>query len=270
MPEEKARRIVSLLSDFGAGGGYVGAMKAVILSRVDTHIVDITHDIPPQEVAAGALILRSVVKYFPQGTVHVGVVDPGVGTSRKPIAVKAGGHYFIGPDNGLLMPAARSVGKPEVREINVKRIALQPASSTFHGRDIFAPAAAYLALGNDFSGIGKKLERWQETELFGARRIPGGISGKYVCHDSFGNIITSIEGEEFRKLFREKEKVSVQIGDMYQVLEFRGTYGDVERGKPLILIGSHGNVEIAIREGSASGYFGQHRGSEILFKRLSF
>jgi S-adenosylmethionine hydrolase len=272
MPDQQARRrpIISLLTDFGLAGGYVGSMKAVILSRVEADIVDITHSVPPQAVSAGALILRSVAGYFPAGTVHVGVVDPGVGSSRKPIAVKSGGHFFVGPDNGLLIPAARSVGRPEVREIDVEKIGLGKVSRTFHGRDIFSPAAAYIASGGDFEKIGRKLRSWEEIELFSSRRLSNGITGSYICADSFGNMITSIAADEFLKVFSMDEKVSVDVGDSRHVLEFRSTYSEVAEGKPLILIGSHGNVEIAIRNGNAESYFKAKPGSEITFRKISF
>ncbi len=264
------RPLISLLTDFGTAGGYVGSMKGVILGRVDAEIVDITHDVPPQSIQAGAFILRSVVPYFPAGTVHTAVIDPGVGTPRKPIAIKSGSYFFVGPDNGVLIPAARASGRPVVREINVKQVQCDRVSNTFHGRDVFAPAAAYLASGQDFEKIGPLLKVYSDLSFGETRNIPSGIAGTYVYADGFGNIITNIHADEFGKLFKTGDRVSVIIGEVQQVVEFRKTYSDVPSGKPVVLVGSHGYIEVAVSGGNAHQLFDSSFGSELQFKKLKF
>lgn len=264
------RPLITLLTDFGFAGGYVGSMKGVILARVNAEIVDITHDVPPQSVQAGAFILRSVIPFFPKGTIHTVVIDPGVGSPRKPIAIRSGEFFFVGPDNGVLMPAAKSCGRPEVREINIGKVQKEPVSNTFHGRDIFAPAAAYIATGEPFEKIGPLLKSPNDLNFGEVRKIPLGLSGICVYADGFGNIITNIRSEEFLKLFRTGERISVSSGDVTQVVEFRKTYSDVKPGSPVILIGSHGNIEVAVSSGSAQQLFACQFGTGLTFKKLKF
>ncbi len=264
------RPLITLLTDFGFAGGYVGSMKGVILARVDAEIVDITHDVPPQSIQAGAFILRSVVPFFPAGTIHTVVIDPGVGSPRKPIAVRSGKFFFVGPDNGVLMPAAKSCGKPEVREINIGKVQKQSVSNTFHGRDVFAPAAAYLASGEPFEKIGPALKIPNDLSFGEMRKIPLGLSGICVYADGFGNIITNIRSEDFVKLFKIGERISINSGDVTQVVEFRKTYSDVKSGSPVVLVGSHGNVEVAVSRGSAQQLFACQFGTELAFKKLKF
>lgn len=264
------RPVVSLLTDFGFAGGYVGSMKGVILGRVDAELVDITHDVPPQSIQAGAFILRSVVPFFPPGTIHTVVIDPGVGTPRKPIAIRSGKFFFIGPDNGVLIPAARSCGKPEVREINIGKISKETVSNTFHGRDIFAPAAAYLAAGNPFEKIGPALRSYNNLSFGEMRKVPLGLAGICVYADSFGNIITNIQAKDFSKLFKVGDRISVTADVVQQVAEFRKTYSDVPAGSPVVLVGSHENIELAVSRGSAQQLFNSSFGTEIVFKKLKF
>lgn len=264
------RPIVTLLTDFGFAGGYVGSMKGVILGRADAELVDITHDVPPQSVQAGAFILRSVIPYFPKGTVHTVVIDPGVGTPRKPIAIRSGGFFFVGPDNGVLIPAAKSCGRPEVREINTGTIQKEKISNTFHGRDVFAPAAAYLASGSPFEKIGATLRTYHDMSFGEMRKVPLGLAGMSVYADGFGNIITNIRSEDFTKLFRVGDKLSVSTDSVRQVVEFGKTYSDVSEGSPVALVGSHGNVELAVSRGSAEQLFNCSFGTEIVFKKLKF
>lgn len=266
------RPVISLLTDFGFGGGYVGSMKGVILRMVDAEIVDITHDVPPQSVQAGAFILRSVVPFFPEGTIHTVVIDPGVGSPRKPLAIRSGKCFFVGPDNGVLVPAAKSCGRPEVREISLSRVrgGKGGVSNTFHGRDVFAPAAAYLASGQPFEKIGPVMRGYHDLSFGEMRKLPLGISGICVYSDSFGNVITNIRSEDFLKLFKLGDRVSVTADQVQQVAEFRRTYSDVQAGRPVVLVGSHGNVELAVSGGSAQQLFRTDFGTELVFKKLKF
>ncbi|MEM3851432.1 MAG: SAM-dependent chlorinase/fluorinase [Methanomassiliicoccales archaeon] len=270
MSEELRRPVVTLLTDFGSGGGYIGAMKGVILRRVAADIVDITHAIPPQSIEAGALVLRSVAGFFPENTIHVVVIDPGVGSSRKAIAIHAGNHYFIGPDNGVLIPAARKAGKLDVREIDVRKIGLPEVSNTFHGRDVFAPAAAFLAAGSSFQKIGRSLSRYVPLEIEECRKVSGGLAGRIVYVDSFGNLLTGIPADTFKQVFSYGDRISLHLGDRRTMVQFKPTYASVDVGSPLILIGSHSFVEIAVRNGSALNFFEANPGQEVLFKKPVF
>ncbi len=165
--------IVTLLSDFGSGSPYPGQMKAVLASSCDAVLIDITHDIPRHDVRAGAYVLSAVARTTPAGTVHLAVVDPGVGTTRRPLIVASGGQCFVGPDNGLLLPAAKRVGRPHAYVIQAPEILRSVASSTFHGRDLFAPVAAQLVLGTPPQALGGVVEDPVELTLgaIGRRRI---------------------------------------------------------------------------------------------------
>ena len=182
--------IITLLTDFGSF--YPAQMKGVILSRLGdigkyVTFIDIAHDIPPQDIRAGAFALLSSVRYFPKGTIHIAVVDPGVGTERLGIAVESGGQFFIGPDNGLLIPAAKSLGAPQAYKIASKF----NASATFHGRDIFAPVAAILVSGQNIKDLGHRIN---PIDLgFGdARRTEDGILATIIYVDHFGNLILNM------------------------------------------------------------------------------
>ena len=268
--QSRSRPVISLLTDFGSLGGYVGSVKGVIHSRTDADIVDISHEISPQSVMEGAFVLKSVVSYFPEGSVHMAVIDPGVGGPRRPIAIHAGGHYFVGPDNGVLIPAARTCGSVEVREIDAKKMGASGISSTFHGRDIFAPAVAYLSAGGKFEKIGRIFKSYREMDFGEVRSIPSGLSGICIYADAFGNIITNIGAAEFRKLFSVGERVNVICGDFKQALKFTRIYADVDEGEPLVLVGSHGNVEVAVSGSSARNLFDCRQGTEISFRHIRF
>ncbi|MGM0575889.1 MAG: SAM hydrolase/SAM-dependent halogenase family protein [Myxococcota bacterium] len=254
--------LVTLTTDFGTGDGYVGAMKGVALSvGPDLRLVDAAHDVPPQDVVRGAMALRASAPWFPEGTVHLGVVDPGVGTARAPVVVLAGGHAFVGPDNGLFGPAAEALGGVE----GAWRIERHPAvgrevSSTFHGRDVFAPAAAALAAG--------RLRPWDAGEsmepmtldLSAPERLSGGgLRGRVLFADHFGNLVTNVTVADLEQVGGSPR---VSLPDD-RVVPFARTYGDVEAGRPLALLGSEGRLEIAVRDGSAGRALGLGPGAEI-------
>ncbi|MBX8635448.1 MAG: S-adenosyl-l-methionine hydroxide adenosyltransferase family protein [Thermoplasmata archaeon] len=262
------RPVISLLTDFGTLGGYVGAVKGVILSRTDADIVDISHDISPQSVIEGAFVLKSVVPYFPDGSVHMAVVDPGVGGTRRPIAVKSGKHFFVGPDNGLIIPAAKECGRMSVREIDFRKLDISNVSNTFHGRDVFAPAAAYLSAGGAFEKVGREVRSYREIDIGEVRFIPSGISGICIYADAFGNVITNLNGTRFSRLFSVGQRLKVTCGDFEDVIEFTRTYADKQDGEPLVLIGSHGNIEIAVAGGNAKHLIGYRQGVEIEFRKI--
>jgi len=181
-------RIVTLLSDFGTADAYAGLMKGVVLSICpEARVVDLSHEVPPQNVTAGALLLRSTVRFFPPGTIHVAVVDPGVGGERKPILVQAGGATFVGPDNGLLHPAASERGINRIVALTKGEYHLPRVSRTFHGRDIFAPVAGHLARGVAAEDFGPVLSEMKTLPLATASRDANGVVGEVVHVDRFGN-----------------------------------------------------------------------------------
>jgi S-adenosylmethionine hydrolase len=239
-------KIITLLTDFGSF--YPAAVKGVILSQArDVTFVDIAHDIPPQDVRAGAFALFSTARYFPSGTIHLAVVDPGVGSERLSIAIESGGHYFVGPDNGLLMPAARSLGTPRAHEIALD---LHP-SPTFHGRDVFAPAVALLVQGRLPQDMGPEI-RPKELSFGMPRRTKKGIEVAVIYADRFGNLITNM---------RKLPPFPVRLkGIKLKVVE---TYSKARRIEPLITVGSHGFLEIAVNKGSAAEAFGLKAGDRI-------
>jgi len=238
--------VITLLSDFGSM--YPAQMKGVILRiNPDVHLIDITHDIPPQDVQAGAFVLMMAAAYYPKGTVHVAVVDPGVGTLRRSILVESQGQIFVGPDNGLLIPAAIRLSQDiTVREITNRKLFLT-VSSTFHGRDIFAPVAAHLSKGLSPSDVGKRIDDYIKLD-FGVIKIDGyRITGKVIYMDDFGNIITNIPGEQILKLFNYGDMLTAANTGM----PFVRTFADVAHRELLMLIGSHGYLEISVNSGSA-------------------
>ena len=237
---------ITLLSDFGTVDGFVGAMKGVILGIAPrATILDLTHEIPAQDIRAGAWALREAAPHFPRGTIHVAVVDPGVGTPRRPIALRAGGHWYIGPDNGLLTLAAADASSGVLLEQPGFR--RSTVSNTFHGRDIFAPAAGHLAAGVDPAELGPALSEWERLSMPEPTVAPGQISGHVIHVDRFGNLITNIRS------------CDLAGGDGWQVSwqgkaigAVRRTFGDVAPGQWVAYPGSSGLLEIGVRDGRAA------------------
>jgi S-adenosylmethionine hydrolase len=255
---------VALLTDFGTRDYFVGVMKGVILSiNPRAQIVDITHDIPPQDVLTGAFVLKAAYKWFPPRTVFVAVVDPGVGTERAPLIMKTRRYYFVGPDNGLLSPAAEEDGVEEVYHITTR---LPETSRTFHGRDVFAPAAAYLSLGIEPRMLGVPAAGWRRLELPRARLEGGVIHARVVYVDRFGNVYTSA---------RDEVKEVASLGDVLCVETPRGaikakyveTYGRASPGDTVALINSEGFLELAVVMGSAAATYGLRPGDEVKIKK---
>lgn len=254
--------MITLLSDFGLADAYVGIMKGVLLSIAPgTPLVDLTHEIPPQAVAVGALVLRSAVPYFPTGTVHLAVVDPGVGTARAPIAVRTATALLVGPDNGLLAPAVAALGGAlAVHDIANPTLLGQPASHTFHGRDVFAPAAAHLAAGIALERLGPARPGLVAPPLPDPVAAADGVHGVVVHVDRFGNLLTNLDRAAVRS-FR-LPALSVRVADMTTV-PLRRTYGDVAPGELVALWSSWETIEIAVRDGNAAARLGLGRGAAV-------
>ncbi len=246
------KKIITLLTDFGYSDYFVPSMKGVILSICpDATIVDITHEVPPQDVKRGAMILWACYKYFPKGTIHVAVVDPGVGTERKPIIVKSRNYYFVGPDNGILIPAAYDDGIEAVYEIDIYKVSRGKISKTFHGRDIFAPTAAMLACGVDVEDIGYRVDRYVVLKIEKPRKISDRVfEVQAVYIDRFGNVYTSLRESD---IVEKPSKIGVTLPDgKYIEVPFVDAYGRVEIGRELALINSEGFLELSINHGSFS------------------
>ena len=249
--------IITLLSDFGLKDPYVAEMKAVILSiHPQARIVDITHGIEKFNTRMGAFVLASATPYFPAGTIHVTVVDPGVGTKRRPIIVETKRSYYVGPDNGLLMLAAQKEGVDHVYHVNNPQYMLPRVSRTFHGRDIFAPAAAHLARGNSPSEFGPEIHDYALPEFAKPHVGKGELLGEVLHIDDFGNVVSNISEEDLEKTgIREGGSLRVKLDDKTLTLKLCSAYGEVPAKTPLAIIGSSDFLEISINQGSASRMF---------------
>ena len=252
--------LVTLLTDFGDGSGYPAQMKGVLLSAApDARIVDLSHGVPAFDVLAGALLLESCVPWFPADAIHVAVVDPGVGTSRRAlVVVDAEGRRLLGPDNGLLTPFLGPGARAHA--LDASGVLPDLRSATFHGRDLFAPAAAWLARGGDPSGLGPAVAdpvrlRWPEASV-----SEGEAEGEVLAADGFGNLVTSI---------RERDIAAAGDGPVRGVfvagrpVRWVRTFGEGAPGELLAMFGSGGRVEIAVREGNASAGLGRVRGLKV-------
>jgi S-adenosyl-L-methionine hydrolase (adenosine-forming) len=254
-------KIVTLLSDFGTADAYVGAMKGVMLgvSR-DLQLIDITHEIAPQDVFGGALALAHAAPFFPRGTVHLAVVDPGVGGARDPIVIENALGLFVGPNNGLLTLAARA---PRLA-YRLEQPAFRPLvqSSTFHGRDLFAPAAAYLANGAPASAVGPAVDEECLVKLdLPAVRCEGRMLRGEVIHvDHFGNLVTNVFGDYVSQ--PQPEECCVEIGGA-RIRGVRRAYVEAGAGELCAVIGSAGLLEVAVRDGSATERLRVGRGAEV-------
>jgi S-adenosylmethionine hydrolase len=246
------RPLVTLLTDFGTADGYVAEMKGVILTLApEAEVVDVTHDIPAQDVECGRLAVARYWRRFPEGTVHVAVVDPGVGSPRAALAVESDGRWLVGPDNGLLSPALLVAG--------ARAVALPvPASAapTFHGRDVFAPAAAALALGTPIDALGSPrldvvIKRTPEPR----RLADGSIEGRVITIDRFGNAVTNLLA---------LRASSVEVNGT--TLPIRRSYSDVQSGEAVALVGSTGLIELAVRDGHGARALGLERGSVVFLR----
>jgi S-adenosylmethionine hydrolase len=264
------RKVITLLSDFGLKDPYVAEMKAVILSKCpEVKIVDISHTVDKFDVRMGAFILAAAAAYFPAGTVHVAVVDPGVGTQRRPIIAETAHSRFVGPDNGILVPAALSEGVSHVYAIENRRYILPKVAVTFHGRDVFASAAAYLAHGVEPSRFGKEVEDYMVPKFADAVLEKNTILGEVIHVDDFGNLITNVSPDIVRKLDSENMSMKVEVGKRSATLKFCSAYGAVGKGKPLAIVGGHDLLEISVNQGSAAKHFGARRGDLVRIRGRS-
>ncbi len=259
--------VVTLVTDFGTQDGYVGEMKGVLADRApEAPVVDITHDVPPGDVLAGGWVLARIWSRFPPGTVHLVVVDPGVGSDRRALALCAGSRWFVGPDNGLLTRVLEGVvpsgGPPEgpvtARFLDPASIGLEPLSDTFHGRDLFAPAAAHLAAGGPPEAVGPEapVDRLVRHPLSRPRRSGGGVKGVVEHVDRFGNLITNVPVDWLPEALR------VRVGNS-EVRHPGRSFADVAPGEAVLIRGSAGTLEVCLRDGRADVALGVGRGDPV-------
>jgi len=245
-------KIITFLTDFGSNSSYVSQMKGVALSITDAKIVDITHEISSHNIREGAFVLRSSVPFFPAGSVHVAVVDPGVGTERKGIVIATSSQILVGPDNGLLIPAARNLGNFTIYEIKNPRFMRSSVSSTFHGRDIFSPVAAHILNGLLFEQIGPIVKDFVDLDFGDFEISDKSAKGKVLYVDSFGNVITNIDGLKLSQILKYDTNVTIFIGTNNFKAKFVKSYNFVKKAKILATIGSSNLLEIAINQGNAA------------------
>lgn len=260
--------MITLITDFGTTDPYVGIMKGVILSEnPSTSIIDITHEISPQDVAGAAYCIYSAYRFFPVGSIHVVVVDPGVGSSRSILAVSMGGHYFLAPDNGVLGLILSTGIVDFITTVENEEYFLNPVSRTFHGRDIFAPVAAHLSKGLAIDRLGIEIQKEQTLCVdlpMPYKAQSGELVGEVIHVDRFGNLITNIDHLFIRKTFDivNNRDLEIVIGG-HQISGLSACYQDTEPQSLLAITGSMGFLEISINCGNASEFCGAARGSII-------
>ncbi len=254
------RNVITLTTDFGLQDYYVSAMKAIILGIApDVRLVDISHDIPSQDIMAGSWILRNSAMLFPSGTVHTVVVDPGVGTDRNSIALKIEDQYFVGPDNGIFSPLTEERDFKAVCLTN-KKYWREDTSNTFHGRDIFAPVAAHLSRGVELEELGDPIDELVTYRWTVPIADKDGLQGMVIHIDKFGNLVTNLS-QSLIEEFKDKN-VKIYLGNTI-LEEIVTTFGSVPDGEPVAFIGSSGMLEIGINKGSAEEMLGVQKGAQI-------
>lgn len=254
--------IISLITDFGLKDNFVGVMKAVILGiNPRAWIVDICHEIKPQGILEAAFLLRSSFKFFPSGTVHLVVIDPGVGSKRKKILVKTKNHFFIAPDNGVLSLALEDEPAINIIEITNDKYFLKPVSGTFHGRDIFAPVAAYVSKGEDIKKFGKSINSIKALELPQVKVDKQELIGEIIYIDKFGNLVSNIDKATLKNFIGNK-KFKFHIKNKI-INKLSQSYSEGFPQEPIALIDSFDYLEIAINSGSAKNYLGVDKGTKI-------
>jgi S-adenosylmethionine hydrolase len=255
--------IVTLLTDFGLRDPFVGVVKAAVLTQFgQATFVDLTHDIEPGLVADAAFWLAQAYSWFPPGTVHLAVVDPGVGTGRAALVARAGEHWFVGPDNGLFEVVRRRAPSFECRQIDSERLGLAAPSRTFHGRDVFAPVAGLVASGKlAFGDVGPPHTLTATEGVPEPRVVDGVVEGEVIVVDRFGNLVTNVEGASLGELSRARVDIAGRT------LLVVGTYGDLFPGDCAAVVGSFGQVEIVQGGGSAVVTLGAQRGTPLRVHR---
>jgi S-adenosylmethionine hydrolase len=259
--------VIALLTDFGQQDHYLGAMKGAILAICPgATLVDLLNEVPRHDVARAALALDAAYRDFPAGTVFLAVVDPGVGSERRGIAVAAGGWLFVGPDNGLFTPVLESDPGARVHLLANPALRRSPVSPVFHGRDLFGPAAAHLALGVPLEEVGPPVRDPVRLPTPPRQRSAGSCQGSVLAADHFGNLVTTITADDLAALATPPgETLEVVLGP--RTLPLVRTYSDVLPGEPCALVGSSQRLEIAVNRGRGDGLPGSSPGAPVLVRR---
>jgi hypothetical protein len=254
--------IVTLTTDYGTNDHLVGVVKGVILNILPTAtLVDINHHVAPFDLLDGALSIGSAYQYFPARTVHLVVVDPGVGTERRPILVSTGRHYFVAPDNGVLSVVYEREPSVMVRHITAEHYFLAPVSPTFHGRDIFAPVAGWLAKAFQTEAFGEEITDYVRFSLPRAKAAGSTLKGVVLRVDAYGNLVTNFTAEDLPPAMVAAGTIKLQIGNG-RVERFAQTFAQGAAGVPIAVLGSSGFLEVAVNRGHAARTLGANRGSE--------
>ena len=261
-----ARPVIAFLTDFGTRDHYAGTMKAVVLGLCpDANLVDITHDIPPHDVLTASIELAACFKYFPQGTIFLVVVDPGVGSARRGIAADTGDYRFVAPDNGVLTAVLKETPAKRVVELTERRYARPTVSKTFEGRDRFAPAAGWIAKGVDLSALGRPAGDIQQLVIPLPQIKDDTLAGEVLRVDRFGNLVTNVDRKLFEK-FTHTSTIEISAGS-HRIPRVVATYADAGSGEVCALFGSTDHLEIAINAASASQRLGLSRGAVVTIRR---
>jgi len=258
----RSNNIITLITDFGASDIFVGVMKGGILNiNPEAKIIDITHEIEPQDVIGGAFLLGSSYRYFPRGTVHLSVIDPGVGSERRAITVETEDYYFVTPDNGSLSHVLAEDAVRKAIELSNPDYFLPEISDTFHGRDIFAPVAAHISKGVPLENLGEIVTDLVKLPILTPQTSDDRIIAHVIYIDRFGNLITNISKSVFGKARRERDFV-ISIKDK-QINQIKRAYSEVPTGELLGIFSSFGNLEIAVNGGNAAKNLGVEKGAPV-------
>jgi S-adenosylmethionine hydrolase len=263
-----ANAIITLTTDYGTDDHLVGTLKGVILKiNPDVTIVDITHNVTAFDLLDGALAIGSAYSYFPPKTIHVVVVDPGVGTERRPLLVSAQNQYFVAPDNGVLSVIyEREKESLVVRHANVEHYYLHPVSKTFHGRDIFASVASWLSKGWQTPSMGDEISDYKKFSIPRPKEADGAIKGAVLRTDAFGNLITNFRAEDLPESAVNDGAIKLQVG-AHEITRLVDTFAQGNNGEPIAYVGSSGYLEIGVNKANAARTLGLGRGTPVILNK---
>jgi S-adenosyl-L-methionine hydrolase (adenosine-forming) len=259
--------IITLTTDYGINDHLVGVMKGVILRiNPDAQIVDITHQVAPYDLLEGALAIANSYSYFPARSIHVVVVDPGVGTERRPLLVSGQNQYFLAPDNGVLSGVYEKEQNVIVRHLTSEHYFAQPVSKTFHGRDVFAPVAAWLSKSWQPASMGEEISDYKKFAMPKPKEADGLKKGVVLKVDNFGNLLTNFRAEDLSPEILEKGALSLQVGS-HAITRLVPTFANGNAGEAIAFIGSSGYLEIGVNKGNAAKTLGIGRGAPVLLAK---
>jgi S-adenosylmethionine hydrolase len=263
-------KVITLLTDYGITDSYVAEVKGAILKiNPAIIIVDISHDVGNYDISSGAFHMARSVPYFPEGTIHIGVVDPGVGSSRKAIIVKAGNMWFVGPDNGLLAPAVERLGFKQAWEITNHKLLPHRVSDVFDGRDVFGPTGALLSKGISADKLGPRIDDIIRLPYYRLEIHGDTIKGSIIHIDGFGNVVTNITYDTLANIgVKDEAQFKLKIGDIEYILPYVRRFSAVEEGKPLLLVAGGNYLEISVNQGNAAKHLGLRKGDKIRVKAV--